>query len=66
VHYDNGIWLRKRVPKGLSSRRTWLIMDPPDGQVPFRRRTPSNAVAAREARQLPSAFDGFETRPLED
>ena len=34
VHYDNEIWLRTRVPKGLSSRRTSLITDPPDGRLP--------------------------------
>ena len=33
VHYDNAIWLATRVPKGLSSRRTSLITDPPDGRM---------------------------------
>ena len=27
--YDNELWLRTVVPKGLSSRRTSLITDPP-------------------------------------
>ena len=34
IHYDNAIWLRTPVPKGLSSQRTSLITDPPDGSVP--------------------------------
>ena len=34
VHYDNAIWLREERPKGLSSRRTSLIVDPPDGKIP--------------------------------
>ena len=31
VHYDNAIWLATPVPKGLSTRRTSLITDPPTG-----------------------------------
>ena len=67
VHYDNELWLRTAVPKGLSSRRTSLITDPPDGQVPSL--TPEAtrlAAAAREARQQRGAFDGYETRPLSE
>ena len=67
VHYDNEIWLRTAVPKGLSSRRTSLITDPPDGQVPSltpeaRRR----AADARAVRRQRGAFDGYETRPLSE
>ena len=67
VHYDNELWLRTVVPKGLSSRRTSLITDPPDGQVPSL--TPEAtrlAAAAREARQQRGAFDGYETRPFSE
>ncbi|MCY4599710.1 MAG: hypothetical protein OXF27_07305, partial [Acidobacteria bacterium] len=31
IHYDNEIWLRTPVPKGLSTRRTSLITYPRDG-----------------------------------
>ena len=67
VHYDNAIWLRPPVPKGLSSRRTSLITDPPDGKVPPR--TPEarqRAAAAREARRKLDPFHGYETRPLSE
>ena len=67
VHYDNELWLRTAVPKGLSSRRTSLITDPPDGQVPPL--TPAareRAATAREVRRQRGAFDGFETRPLSE
>ena len=67
VHYDNEIWLRTPVPKGLSSRRTSLITDPPDGRIP--RLTPTAAArvaAAAEASRHPSAFDSHETRPLSE
>ena len=33
-HYDNAIWLTESRPKGLSSSRTSLIVDPPDGRIP--------------------------------
>ena len=67
VHYDNELWLRTAVPKGLSSQRTSLITDPPDGQVPPL--TPAarqRAAAARDARRQRGAFDGYETRPLSE
>ena len=35
VHYDNAIWLREERPKGLSSRRTSLIVDPAGRKNPF-------------------------------
>ena len=66
IHYDNSIWLRTSVPKGLSSRRTSLITDPPNGRIPPL--TPKGAaqVAADEAerQQHPSNFESYETRPL--
>ena len=34
IHYDNAIWLTEERPKSLSSRRTSLIVDPPDGKLP--------------------------------
>jgi hypothetical protein len=34
IHYDNVIWLREKLPKRLSDRRTSLVIDPPDGRIP--------------------------------
>jgi hypothetical protein len=65
VHYDNAIWLATDVPKGLSSRRTSLITDPADGQVPALTPEARQRVAtARDARRQRGAFYGYETRPL--
>ena len=65
VHYDNAIWLATNVPKGLSTRRTSLITDPPNGKLPPRTPEASQrAAAARDARWQRGAFDGYETRPL--
>ena len=67
VHYDNEVWLRTPVPKGLSSRRTSLVTDPPNGRIP--KQTAGSALRAaarREGRQQRGAFDGYETRPLSE
>ena len=65
IHYDNEVWLRTPVPKGLSSRRTSLVTDPPDGKIPPLTPMAEQRLAAEaEARQHPSAFDGYQNRPL--
>ena len=66
IHYDNAIWLRTSVPKGLSSRRTSLITDPPNGQIPPLTPRGAAQVAADQAerQQRPSNFESYETRPL--
>ena len=68
VHYDNEIWLRTQVPKGLSSRRTSLITDPPNGRVPpLTRAARERSAAAREHRGARGGqFDGYENRPLNE
>jgi hypothetical protein len=34
IHYDDAIWQSEKKPKGLTSLRTSLVVDPPDGKVP--------------------------------
>ena len=64
VHYDNAIWLATRVPKGLSTRRTSLIVDPPNGRIPPRNEQAlARAEAIRAERGDRGAFDGYELRP---
>ena len=63
VHYDNEIWLRTPVPKGLSSRRTSLITDPPDGRIPPMTPEARERAAAREAAR---SFDSYENRPFQE
>ena len=48
IHYDNAIWQNENYNKGLSSLRTSLIVDPPDGRIPRadRRGAPPAAAAA--------------------
>ncbi len=67
VHYDNEIWLRTPVPKGLSTRRTSLITDPPNGRIPASTPEARARDAARaEARRGRDPFHGHETRPLSE
>ena len=67
VHYDNQIWLRTPVPKGLSTRRTSLITDPPNGRIPpLTPEAETRRAAEREARRQPGAFDGHERRPFSE
>ena len=67
IHYDNSIWLRTTTPKGLSSRRTSLITEPPDGRIPALTPDAEQRAADRaEARRQRGAFDGYETRPLSE
>ena len=64
IHYDNEIWLRTAVPKGLSSRRTSLLTYPPNGQFPPLTQTAAaRLAAAAQASREPSAFDSYDTRP---
>ena len=61
THYDNAMWLRTQRPKGLSSRRTSLIVDPPDGRIPPRTQEGRQRAAAR--REL-RGYAGYANRPL--
>jgi hypothetical protein len=73
-HYDNLVWHRGVVPKGLSTRRTSLIKDPPDGRLPpltaeAKRRIADTAKACAPCdatQQHPRAFDSYENRPLQE
>ena len=62
VHYDNEIWLRTSVPKGLSSRRTSLVTYPPNGRIPPLTSQGAARVASENARR--NMFDSHENRPL--
>ncbi len=67
VHYDNAVWLRTAVPKGLSSRRTSLITDPPNGRIPPQAEAARQLASVRaDAGRRRGPFDGFETRPLSE
>jgi hypothetical protein len=62
THYDNALWLTTEL-RPLSSNRTSLIYDPPDGKIPPL--TP-DAVQRAAARRAAGGFDSYETRPLSE
>ena len=63
THYNNADWLTTSQPKGLSSRRTSLIFEPPDGRLPPLTPEAQKRAAARRAA---AGFDSHENRPLQE
>ena len=73
IHYDNSVWLREEDPRKLTTRRTSLITDPPNGRIPPL--TPSaqerEAIRKAQSRWLVynnpvQSFDSHETRTLQE
>ncbi|MBM62572.1 MAG: hypothetical protein CL484_06445 [Acidobacteria bacterium] len=63
THYDNSMWLRTADPKGLSSRRTSLIVDPTDGRIPSR--TEEGLMRAQQRRDQ-RGYDSYQNRPAQE
>jgi hypothetical protein len=63
THYDNALWLTTGKPKALSSLRTSLITDPPDGLLPPLTAEGKERAAARRAT---AGFDSHENRPIQE
>jgi hypothetical protein len=63
THYDNALWLTTAQPKALSSLRTSLITDPPDGRLPAQTPEARERAAARRAA---GGFASHENRPLQE
>jgi hypothetical protein len=63
THYDNALWLSTPQLKPLSSNRTSLIYDPPDGKIPPLTDEGRQRAAAARAR---AGFDSYENRPLQE
>ena len=73
IHYDNAVWLTEEQPRQLSTRRTSLIVDPPDGKIPPL--TPEAERREAERRKAsrwlvynisPQSFDSYATRTLQE
>lgn len=63
THYDNADWLTTRQPKALSSNRTSLIVDPPDGLIPPQTADAKQRAAAQRAL---AGSDSYENRPIQE
>ena len=69
IHYDNAIWLTEERPKNLSSSRTSLIVDPPNGRIPpwtsdaEARHAERTKTSRHLMTNLPEpVYDGYHTR----
>jgi hypothetical protein len=63
IHYNNADWLTTSQRKALSSRRTSLIYDPPDGKLPPLTPEARERAAARRAKV---GLDSYENRTLQE
>jgi hypothetical protein len=63
THYDNALWLATPDLEPLSSHRTSLIYDPPDGKMPPLTPDARERAAVRRAA---IGFDSYENRPLQE
>ncbi|MYD71015.1 MAG: hypothetical protein F4W89_09780 [Acidobacteria bacterium] len=73
IHYDNSIWLREQDPRKLTTRRTSLITDPPNGRIPplIPSAQEREAIRRAESRWLVynnpvQSFDSHQTRTLQE
>ena len=73
IHYDNSIWLREEDPRRLTTRRTSLITDPPNGRIPplLPSAREREAIRKAESRWLVynnpvQSFDSHQTRTLQE
>jgi len=65
IHYDDAIWQGEREVKGLTSLRTSLIYDPPDGKIPTMTAEGQKRADARAAaRKLLGPADNAQMRTL--
>ncbi|HXR45090.1 MAG TPA: hypothetical protein VN759_09805, partial [Pseudolysinimonas sp.] len=65
IHYDDAIWQGEREVKGLTSLRTSLIYDPPDGRIPVLTAEGQKRTEARAAaRKLMGPADNAQMRTL--
>ncbi len=63
THYDNSMWLRTENPKALSSRRTSLVVDPPNGRIPP---LIPDAQRRAEVRRAARGTDSYQERPHQE
>ena len=67
IHYDDAIWQSERDVKGLTSLRTSLIYDPPDGRIPPMTAEGQRRADARAAeRKLRGPADSAQARALSE
>ncbi len=73
IHYDNALWLTESKPRRLTTRRTSLIVDPPNGRIPpLIPEAKAREAARRSASRWlthnisPQSFDSYATRTKQE
>jgi hypothetical protein len=67
AHYDNAIWMTEKGKKGVSTLRTSIVVDPPDGRLPPTNADGRRRAAARAAaRRLVGPYDSAQSRGLSE
>jgi hypothetical protein len=67
AHYDNAIWMSEKGRKGMTTLRTSIVVDPPDGKMP-----PMNAEGRKRgearaaARKLVDPFASVQNRGISE
>ena len=64
IHYDDAIWQTENYNKGLSSLRTSLVIDPPDGRIPALTDEARRRALPPQAGSPDRRADSYETRTL--
>ena len=66
-HYDDAIWMLEKNGKGLTSLRTSIVVDPPNGRIPPMNAEGQKRTQARAAaRKGVDAFASAQTRSLSE
>jgi hypothetical protein len=67
VHYDDAIWMSEKQPKGVTTLRTSIIVDPPNGRMPpMNAEGRTRAEQRAEARKQMGQFDSAQSRGLSE
>jgi hypothetical protein len=66
IHYDNVLWLREKLPKSLSNRRTSIVVDPADGRIPPQTPEARQRLAALAAARKVADPSDVENRTLQE
>jgi hypothetical protein len=66
IHYDDAVWQNEKTPRGLSSLRTSLVVDPLDGRIPPLTSEGERRVAAHVEARRRSPADSPESRLLSE
>jgi hypothetical protein len=64
IHYDDALWQGENYVKGVSSNRTSLVIDPPDGKIPPLTEAASRRPVPPQPGSLDRIADSWLTRTL--